>query len=237
MLEYPHPSMGGAAVNGGYVIRDGALPSLLGRYIYADTNAGLGGELHTVQLSPGSSSGDSGLGVSATGVVSFGEDACAHIYVATLGGTVPATIIGTNGSDVRSGTPGRDVIVGLGGNDKLSGLAGNDLICGGPGRDTLKGGKGRDQLDGQGGKDILKGGPGKDVSRSSSAPAHSAFPSPRRGRGGRPGRPPPADSAEGIAYFFFALHFWTDVALLLEPSEKLSVATSVHFFFLHRAIT
>ena len=56
--------------------------------------------------------------------------------------------------------------------------------------------------------------------------------------GGRPGRPPPADSAEGIAYFFFfALHFWTDVALLLEPSEKLSVATSVHFFFLHRAMT
>ena len=66
VLEYPHPSMGGAAVNGGYVIRDGALPSLLGRYIYTDTNAGLGGELHTVQLSPGSSSGDSGLGVSAT---------------------------------------------------------------------------------------------------------------------------------------------------------------------------
>ena len=192
VLEYPHPSMGGAAVNGGYVIRDGALPSLLGRYIYADTNAGLGGELHTVQLSSGSSSGDSGLGVSATNVVSFGEDACAHIYVATLGGIVyrleptggafpcapqtppppgtapptcrgiPATIIGTDGSDVRSGTPGRDVIVGLGGNDKLNGLAGNDLICGGAGRDTLKGGKGSDQLDGQEGKDILKGGPGKD---------------------------------------------------------------------------
>ena len=82
------PAWEAAAVNGGYVIRDGALPSLLGRYIYADTNAGLGGELHTVQLSPGGSSGDSGLGVSATNVVSFGEDACAHIYVATLGGTV-----------------------------------------------------------------------------------------------------------------------------------------------------
>jgi hypothetical protein len=39
------------------------------------------------------------------------------------------------------------------------------------------------------------------------------------------------------AYFFLALHFWTDVELLLEPSEKLSVATSVHFFFLHRAMT
>ncbi len=43
----------------------------------------------------------------------------------------PATIVGTNSSDVRKGTPGKDVIVGLGGNDKLSGLAANDLICGG----------------------------------------------------------------------------------------------------------
>jgi glucose/arabinose dehydrogenase len=192
VLEYAHPTSPCCAVNGGYVIRDGALPSLLGRYIYADSFAGLGNELHTVKLAAGGSSGDSALGVTASNVVSFGEDACAHIYVAALGGTVyrleptdgafpcapqtppppgtappsckgiPATIIGTNGSDVRSGTPGRDVIVGLGGNDKLSGLAGNDLICGGPGKDTLKGGKGSDQLDGQEGKDILKGGPGKD---------------------------------------------------------------------------
>ncbi len=90
VLEYPHPTnpSGPASVNGGYVIRDGALPSLLGRYIYADSFAGLGNELHTVQLSAGSSSGDSALGVSATNVVSFGEDACAHIYVATLGGPV-----------------------------------------------------------------------------------------------------------------------------------------------------
>jgi glucose/arabinose dehydrogenase len=88
VLEYPHPSSGGAAVNGGYVVRDGALPSLLGRYIYADSFAGLGNELHTVQLSAGSASGDSGLGISASHVVSFGEDACAHIYLATLGGNV-----------------------------------------------------------------------------------------------------------------------------------------------------
>jgi hypothetical protein len=69
-------------------------------------------------------------------------------------GGKPATIVGTNGKDVRSGTRGRDVIVGLGGNDKLSGLAGNDLICGGAGRDTLKGG---------GGRDVCKGGKGKDT--------------------------------------------------------------------------
>ena len=87
VLEYPHPAAGSAAVNGGYVIRDGALPSLLGRYIYADTYDVFGGELRTAQLFAGGSSGDSGLGVFATNVVSFGEDACAHIYVAAIGGS------------------------------------------------------------------------------------------------------------------------------------------------------
>jgi Ca2+-binding RTX toxin-like protein len=76
---------------------------------------------------------------------------------------VPATIIGTEGNDVRTGSPGRDVIVALGGNDSLSGLAGKDVICGGPGKDTLKGGKGKDTLLGQKGKDTLKGGGGKDT--------------------------------------------------------------------------
>ena len=74
----------------------------------------------------------------------------------------PATIVGTNGRDVRKGTSGRDVMVGLGGNDKLSGLAGNDLICGGAGKDKLKGGKGNDKLLGEAGKDTLKGGAGND---------------------------------------------------------------------------
>jgi Ca2+-binding RTX toxin-like protein len=76
---------------------------------------------------------------------------------------IPATIIGTDGSDLLSGTPARDVIAGLGGNDKLPGHAGNDLICGGAGKDTLKGGKGNDKLYGEAGNDTLKGGPGKDV--------------------------------------------------------------------------
>jgi glucose/arabinose dehydrogenase len=88
VLVYPNPPAASASVVGGYVIRDGALPSLLGRYIYADTYDAFGGELRTAQLFAGGSSGDSGLGVSATNVVSFGEDACAHIYVAAIGGTV-----------------------------------------------------------------------------------------------------------------------------------------------------
>jgi Ca2+-binding RTX toxin-like protein len=76
---------------------------------------------------------------------------------------LPATIVGTNGNDVRTGSLGQDVIAGLGGNDTLSGIAGNDVICGGAGRDTLRGGKGKDTLLGQKGKDTLKGGGGKDL--------------------------------------------------------------------------
>lgn len=76
---------------------------------------------------------------------------------------VAATIVGTEGNDVRKATSSKDVIAGLGGNDTLSGLGGNDLIYGGAGKDTLKGGKGKDTLLGQGGKDALKGGGGKDV--------------------------------------------------------------------------
>ena len=75
---------------------------------------------------------------------------------------IQATIVGTEGNDVRTGTSGKDVMVGLGGNDKLSGLAGNDLICGGAGKDGLKGGKGNDKLYGEAGRDTLRGGPGKD---------------------------------------------------------------------------
>jgi hypothetical protein len=75
----------------------------------------------------------------------------------------PATIVGTQGNDVRKGTSGKDVIVGLGGNDTLSGLAGKDLICGGAGKDKLKGGPGSDTLLGQAGKDALKGGGAKDI--------------------------------------------------------------------------
>ena len=77
----------------------------------------------------------------------------------------PATIVGTNGRDVRTGSQGRDVFVGLGGSDKLSGKAGNDLICGGAGKDTLKGGGGKDSLLGQKGRDTLGGGKGKDICR------------------------------------------------------------------------
>jgi glucose/arabinose dehydrogenase len=86
-LEYPNGGSG-AAVSGGFVIRDSALPSLRGRYIYADTFNALGGQIRTAVLGPETATGDAPLGLTANGVSSFGQDACGHIYVATLGGTV-----------------------------------------------------------------------------------------------------------------------------------------------------
>jgi hypothetical protein len=54
---------------------------------------------------------------------------------------------------------------------------------------------------------------------------------------GNPKAAPLASRKRSAAYYFFALHFWTDVELLVEPSAKISVAMCVHFFFLHRAMT
>lgn len=90
-------------------------------------------------------------------------------------GTLPATIVGTNGPDTLTGTQQADVIVALAGDDVVDGLAGDDVICGGAGTDRLIGGAGDDSLygeldklgDGPGGTflvgDVLVGGPGDDL--------------------------------------------------------------------------
>jgi glucose/arabinose dehydrogenase len=189
VLEYANPAPGSAAVNGGYVIRDGALPSLLGRYIYADTYNVFGGELRTVQLFAGGSSGDAGLGVVASNVVSFGEDACAHIYVAAIGGTVyrlepasgpfpcspqaapemeptsgpaqpPATTPPSPAAVTCSGV--RATLVGTQGRDVLRGSSRRDVIAGLGGNDRLSGLDGNDLICGGKGADTIRGGAGKD---------------------------------------------------------------------------
>jgi glucose/arabinose dehydrogenase len=89
VLEYENPpGPPNAAVNGGFVIRDTTVPSLLGRYVYADTYGARGNQIHSAQLFPGGSSGDASTGMTANFVVSFGEDACGHVYVAHDGDTV-----------------------------------------------------------------------------------------------------------------------------------------------------
>jgi glucose/arabinose dehydrogenase len=188
VLEYPNPATGAAAVTGGYVIRDGALPSLLGRYLYADAFAALGGELRTAQLFAGGSSGDSGLGVFATNVISFGEDACAHIYVASdtvyrleptsgpfpcmpqtpppsLAPTPPPNLpptnaVGPNGLPACKGKPA--TMVGTKGSDVRKGTSVRDVIVGLGGDDKLFGLAGSDLICGGPGKDTLKGRAGRD---------------------------------------------------------------------------
>jgi glucose/arabinose dehydrogenase len=89
VFEYQRPPMSGAAINGGFVVRDLTVPSLTGRYVYADSSGALGTTIHAIDVSPSGASGDGAIpGVSAGGVVSFGEDACAHVYVVQIGGPV-----------------------------------------------------------------------------------------------------------------------------------------------------
>jgi glucose/arabinose dehydrogenase len=82
-----YANSGGAAVIGGYVIRDPALPSHAGRYVYADNLGSLGNQIRTIDLAAGSGT-DAPLGVALAGIVSFGQDACGHLYAMTGGGSV-----------------------------------------------------------------------------------------------------------------------------------------------------
>src|SRR4051812_21328122 len=80
-------SAGYCSITGGYVVRDKALGSLYGRYVYGDLcKSGI----RSVKLGRGGgASGDRDVpGVSVQQLVSFGEDARGRVYVVSLGGPV-----------------------------------------------------------------------------------------------------------------------------------------------------
>jgi glucose/arabinose dehydrogenase len=84
---------GDCSVTGGYVVRDPELPTLYGRYLYADFCRG---ELRSFVADPDRpATGDRELGLQVTSPSSFGEDQSGRIYVASLEGDVfrlePAT--------------------------------------------------------------------------------------------------------------------------------------------------
>jgi glucose/arabinose dehydrogenase len=84
-LEKSHGS-GFCAITGGYVVRDRALTSLYGRYLYGDLCASA---LRSVKLGrAGGASGDRAVGASVSQLVSFGEDASGHVYAVSLNGPV-----------------------------------------------------------------------------------------------------------------------------------------------------
>jgi glucose/arabinose dehydrogenase len=85
ILAYPHTRAGSCAIVGGYVVGDRRLPSLHGRYLYADLCEG---ELRSLVPHLHGASGDRRLGLSVASPSSFGEDDGGRIYVCSLDGPV-----------------------------------------------------------------------------------------------------------------------------------------------------
>jgi glucose/arabinose dehydrogenase len=83
-LVYGHDQ--GCSVTGGYVVRDPAVTSLYGRYLYGDYCAG---QLRSFTARAGERAADDRpLGVDVPGLSSFGEDVDGHIYATSLDGPV-----------------------------------------------------------------------------------------------------------------------------------------------------
>ena len=85
IFAYPHSRDGSCSVIGGYVVADPTLPSLRGRYVYADYCEGQHRAL-TPHLR--GATADHELGLTVPSPTSFGEDDAHHLYVASQDGPV-----------------------------------------------------------------------------------------------------------------------------------------------------
>jgi hypothetical protein len=83
VLEKTHSGDGFCAIIGGYVVRDASLGPLTGRYVYGDNCAS---PLRSVTL-PGATD-DAATGLDVSGLTSFGEDSCGHVYATSGSGPV-----------------------------------------------------------------------------------------------------------------------------------------------------
>jgi hypothetical protein len=91
------------AVNGGVVVRDPGLPSLVGRYIYADTYTG---DVRSfVPAAPRAMDEKSAGLPTRSPLVDFGEDGCGHIYVVSISGSVDRIVDGRTGPCVERPAP------------------------------------------------------------------------------------------------------------------------------------
>jgi hypothetical protein len=84
VIEHPH-SEGWCSITGGYVVRDPALPELLGRYVYGDYCKG---ELYAATLAATGASRVGPVGLRVAGLSSLGEDGCGRVYAASIDGPV-----------------------------------------------------------------------------------------------------------------------------------------------------
>src|SRR3954447_15913209 len=84
VIERAH-SQGYCSITGGYVVRDRALKSLYGRYIYGDY---CNPELRWAKLRPGRATGGGATGLRVPALTSFGEDGRGRVYVVSQKGPV-----------------------------------------------------------------------------------------------------------------------------------------------------
>src|SRR3954468_14990820 len=75
VFEKNHSTDGYCAIIGGYVVRDAALGSLAGRYVYGDNCAPA---IRSLTLP--AAGDDAPTGLTVDGLSSFGEDSCGHLY-------------------------------------------------------------------------------------------------------------------------------------------------------------
>jgi hypothetical protein len=84
-LQYQRTG-GATAVTGGVVVRDSAIPELVGRYIYADF---FDSPIRAATLTAQAAAGDGApTGLGASSIVAFNEDNGGCVYVTSLGGDV-----------------------------------------------------------------------------------------------------------------------------------------------------
>ena len=100
---FDYSQSGSRAITGGYVVRDPGLPTLVGRYVYADYFTG---NVRSLFLATPRANDDRSVGLPIRqNLVSFGEDACGHLYVVSLNGTVERVQDGTVGACVLKPAP------------------------------------------------------------------------------------------------------------------------------------
>jgi hypothetical protein len=84
IADFSHDAPDGfCSIVGGYVVRDGGLPSLVGRYVFSDFCRS---QIFAMDVPTGAGFGE--LGVSVGSAVSFGEGRNGQIYVVDLNGDV-----------------------------------------------------------------------------------------------------------------------------------------------------
>jgi Glucose / Sorbosone dehydrogenase len=83
IIAHSHGSDGFCAIVGGYVVRDPGLPTLNGRYLYGDNCRS-----QLWSAIPRTGADDKITDLTVSGLTSFGEDSCGHIYAASLNGPV-----------------------------------------------------------------------------------------------------------------------------------------------------